>query len=1050
MTSQIAFLQDAFPTAVIYNVWNWIDVTEERSKAAVFLVDFLDLHDDLISKRCDHLFTCLFSRKHIQNLGHRTAYVGAGVCEISSLLPNTWSIKDVSIALFWSQDELMDTNKVCAHMVKKMLAKDSNAHNFLIPLPIYHESASYFTIIIVLIIFSLVFITFSLAILAHFLIKKSYTQKFIILTSLNRSAANYTYFNYIYEQIIDKCKDIYSICEHLKPLTQKQRHVPSHVLIEDITRPPSKAATISKKDLYVDQNKKSQRNVTTRKRSRSLLTFISTATGENEASNIFYGQGRRKSSSKLKSRSNTPSIFGLSLIPSSKELLEQQTLYRENVSNMGNRRVQNSQLASTRQPSNTSSEKQKTKITEHSNDVNAADNFDNYTIDSITSEDQRRVCSFLPKKPNIIQTLDSRLRYLSDYTIEKITNLDNQYSYEIHTYKNKTVLFSQIIMPIWTSAQVFSKALNLQIMSDSKEYNFATIEGVFILVVDKIHNNRYILPQELVGICAFNKSSSFHFCMITNLGAYIPLVECLKKIKDSYNKSGFNYDSFYYNCNLRHEILKMKGQLPEDKKDIDNEFNDDQTYHNSSTIAEPELLTISTSECIPPSISLIETTYMSKDLSIISAPPLQEFQKIIASETINIPDLDTSNMSNKPCSNLERILQALNAQYISQSVTVAFLQLRPRQSMSTVENQQQQQQQQNRDNKVLFYKIQSSISQNTHEDIRNLSHAYETDEIPESDIYNAELPQISLLNDIQTINEDSISTRPFHYYDLATYSCHELMKESYSEPNCNYFYAEQTDDIMVYNAAQSTHGMLPPIYPKHTINSANNSDTNNQKHVETYGESLINLKAEDMILPPNHPHKSPQCHPESIPDIDSFENYDLQEVFDTLAYFGSSIRERVAQHLIKEFIGNKNSFTDIQYLDKHCILVKIDPISNGSEVSAKLNIKVEPFSILLRYINVIPRPTIAKTDICNTSSIDMYTRVILIYVEFITLLECTQSDIEELSSFFSKLRADVNYGSVIKRLIPLLKKFNMIMSKGQCSDSNKSSMLRDFLIDIFT
>lgn len=168
----------------------------------------------------------------------------------------------------------------------------------------------------------------------------------------------------------------------------------------------------------------------------------------------------------------------------------------------------------------------------------------------------------------------------------------------------------------------------------------------------------------------------------------------------------------------------------------------------------------------------------------------------------------------------------------------------------------------------------------------------------------------------------------------------------------------------------------------------------------------------------------------------------------------------MARLLIKEIATRRHSLKDIQYFDKDCILISMDRVLTDSEMEVEIDIKLEPFSMLLRNINMIPRPVTAKTDCGNTSSVDMYVRILLIYLELITLLDCTQSDLEELSIFLPELRGDADYGTAIQRLLLLIKDFSTIVS-GERNDTSggasgagasltKADLWRGYLLPIFT
>lgn len=1034
MASSIDFVQAVFPTTKVYNTWNWIDVTEKRSRIAVFLVDFLDLHDTVVSERCDHLFTCSFSNRRAQHLGHRVAYAGAGVCEVSSLLPNSWTTKELLVGVFWSADELADTAKVCAQMSKSIFAKDFKGPSFLIQVPLYREPASSLTIIIAVIVLGLSCIILGYTILAYLLIKRSYTHKFIILTALNHSATNYIYSNFITKQIIAKCKDMHSVYEQSKTLTLKHKDLSSRMPIEAIKRPMPPKTIIPKVDSCAGKHKEQKQSEHARRHSQSIFLFTSTSNNENEPGNILPDRGR--------CTSDTSFAFEHLTAQMPKESTDRLVRPDRRVPHVWCCRGRSSHTASIKRSSNMSLE---TLGKEIPTCVNT------YAIDSITSEDQRRACSFLPKQPNIIQTLDNNLRYLSDYPIEKISDLDNNYSQEIHKYQNKTVLFSQIVMPIWSSAQIFSKALELQKMSNSKKNDFAAIEGIFILVIDIAYGTRYILPRELVGICAFTKNNSFRFCMITNLGTYISLIDFSQRIRASFDQNGLTFESFRYNIDLIYELLKICGQRVRDKKDACNVLRDGQAYQDSSMVLEPDLLNSSITEALAPHASSFDAVHTPKPLISISTPSLKDLREMSSQELVDLLKPDWFSVSEKPAKRFITLIHALNAQYISQSSGIAFLQLRSRQTMQAIESHQHLHQQAldsvreektnrsvstpgSRMNRAVLYKVKPSYHQSKFRNVKTIPPTPGVDGLSDVDRCGDDLPIIPLSVELQS-TKDNTSDSDCNYYDITAHLYHELERKIDAESSDSHLHMVQTGPTATQSTSPSAYSMSSPFPPKHTTSSTIKLCTDFQD--------------EALLLPASH-YKNYRSLTNSITDARLFDECAMQEVYDALAHLGSSVRERVAQLLMKELANRRRSLKDIQYFDKDCILIGINPILGDSEVELELDIKLEPFSMLLRDMNTIPRPILARTDCSNASSVDMYIRMLLIYLELIALLDCTQKDLEEMSIFLAEFRTDVDYGSVFQRLLPLVKDFSTIMLRERTGISlTKDHFWEEYLLPIF-
>lgn len=1016
MASNIDLVQVVFPTAVVHNVWNWIDTTEQRSKVAVFLVDFLDLHDSVISERCDHLFTCSFNNKRPQKLGHRAAYAGAGVCEVSSLLPSTWTSKSLLIGVLWSAGELADTAKICTEMAEVVFAKGSERRKFLIQIPVYSEPLSFLTMFTIVIVLFLFCIALGFTILACFLIQRSYTQKFIVLTSLNRAATNYAYFDYITKQIIAKCKDMHSVAEQLRPLGPKHKELPDYASTKEPKRPASRKIGILEADPYAGKGKeRKQDNADTALTLLSSLPHMSNDVADNSA------QHRRKT---------------------------RQLRYRHN---LGPR------LAPTRQLSSLSLEKLRERALPHSN---------NYAVDNMTSEDQRKVCSFLPKQPNIIQTLDDNLRYLSSYPIEHISNLDTNYSYEVHKYNNANVLFSQIVMPIWASALIFSKTMKLQAMSDNRKADVAAIKGVFILVVDKIYDNRYVLPRELVGICAFNKNSKFHFCMITDLNNYMSLPDFLQGVRASVSRHGLTSESFSYNINLIHELLRLCRQRMRDRKEPASISKDDQAHQDSSTDLEPDLLNTSgTKHFVSPASSFV-TAHPSKSPSTvstkessISVPSLKELKRMSSQELIDLLRPDIFTILNKPATRFITIIHALNAQHIRRSSGAAFLQLRSGQSLEAAGKCQQRQTDSavddkpdrtssfsgSRRNKTLLYKLSPSHLQSKLRNSKNISETSEVTESSNDDRYSDNLPLTPLFDGLQGTKDSTDSSDP-NNCDIVACLCHKLEQTADVKSGDTQLRAVPLDTVATQSVSQcisqsisrSSYTMLPPLPLKYSTSSTPSSTFTPCTDTQVYMEAHSSFMFGSCLV----------------------EDCALQEIYDALAYLGSSARERVARLLIKEIATRRHSLKDIQYFDKDCILISMDRVLTDSEMEVEIDIKLEPFSMLLRNINMIPRPVTAKTDCGNASSVDMYVRILLIYLELITLLDCTQSDLDELSIFLPELRGDADYGTAIQRLLLLIKDFSTIVS-GERNDTSggasgvgagltKADLWREYLLPIFT
>ncbi|TNJ26898.1 hypothetical protein GMRT_10522 [Giardia muris] len=594
-------------------------------------------------------------------------------------------------------------------------------------------------------------------------------------------------------------------------------------------------------------------------------------------------------------------------------------------------------------------------------------------------EEERRIAHTLPQNYFIATEVPNGLSYLGSFPFDP-RHLTLPPGTRHHTvWNNEVMSYTHIVFPVWQSRELFEKVYQLQRRVMGDQVSYARFVGVFVVVHDPKAKIYKILPRQSITFTLFDQRYIFYLCLVIQKGRYQDLHELIHAIRVS---TYARYEHFVYNgpamlALLRYTIKTIVDMSPED---LQRGMELLHYLDGLSTLPQE-------SYSFEQYVQYLDSLNFDRDLDRIK-PFLPQLFVLMREDVIKEIRQEITEVFNW----MTRSTESLGSCF---SHLIASVLHQGNDNLSRDDSQYSGHESRG-DLLPSFFR---SPPQSHHHHHHHHHHHQP---------FGHGLRCLQSSSNVISANQSHVPSHVMSRIPSRSSTSNTSLDGNASDHTENVsdelelqvHIAEGVFDISEGVQPRATHSRLQrfELGPSQAAEPASKlTDQSNRRYI--YASKT--LKRTELMTMITQARTSPR-------------------VF--MAIMAPTLRDSLAGMLLDKIVAVSKSLPLVPYFDYDCFFFRMDfDITGAWQLQVKGDIILDPIGLFLRNVNQLPLRTLQRTNFAiNSPELDRFLRLSIMYLEVLTLTECTQADLHVLNEvFLPQSNIEPDYGPVLARILPL-------------------------------